>query len=248
MIRQECIEFQASKQYEKWHNPNGEHNWRMAEESLKIFPSWVRQIPNGYKNNGNWGYGDAVGIMHADNPMVESQEGCFLIEYKPVGRNWSVQWVPCREYVEIVFLCQNAYETTSRLKEGERNKEGFYFFSKGKGRDLCEFIREFENRLGLIELSLFSTTNFNNIVWIQPSQFWFQESIRFSLFPLLVRKGTYYNRSFDQTISECFGGTVKDAILRFLGGHRHFTGVHTPATRRGWIYLFAHGNVNDLLV
>jgi len=150
--------------------------------------------------------------------VVQPSAGADNIYRKQVGSFglvwWHVvQWIGCRE----VF--HRRANKTFRAR-------GFYFVISKNGReDLAQFIKEVEDRLVLSTRTKIHQTNLPDVVYIDPSRFWFRQWMRFSLFTILLRAGMRYKGNIEDTLkASTYSSQTYRAIIRFLEGRTHWTG------------------------
>ena len=137
------------------------------------------------------------------------------------GRYYVSQWYRCREIWHL------------ELKESP-----FFFFSheKGYGERVASFIWQVEKRLG-VPFSEMGPTNRHTVMWVEPSSWWIERSMRRSLFTIFMRAGKYYDPQQDNFKDALFGDEyiclTYYAVERFLSGHTRYVGRVS-----GWVTQF----------
>lgn len=159
----------------------------------------------------------------------------------------ALNWQNCREKLLANFL----------------NKSRGLFFThyNNLSEDIATFITKCENILQnsneeiKFKYTLFKKTNYKNITWIKPSEFWLDCIFKKSLFTLLLRCSLNYkttNNNFDECMfSEKYeenklARETKDAILRFFYGFTEYKGnqhvtvniENTSIIKQGWHFEF----------
>lgn len=129
-----------------------------------------------------------------------------------------ILWEHCRENFALKFL-----ETT----------KGFFFSHlPDKTHDIANFLFKFENvvqcnlRSPELRFSQFRKTCRNNVMWIEPSEFWLNCKIKRSLLTILMRCAMNYSTEDDNFDDVLFGNykensylrDTKTAFLRFMFG------------------------------
>lgn len=142
------------------------------------------------------------------------------------GRHKVDHWFYCRELFHNILV---------RIK--------LLFFSHGanKGPHVAAFMQEIENRLDVTPRSEYGPTQRKNIMWIKPSKWWLQYSMRRSLFTILLRAGIHYNatkKNFDEAVmNQKYLKSTPYAFERFMTGCTMYVGH-----KRGWYKQFFHLN------
>lgn len=184
------------------------------------------------------GYNNNFGILFP-------QSGKFA------GRS-TIKWYACREE-----FATGAWEgNRSTLHEG-----GFLFFHNVKtSEDIAEFVERFEvllegGRRKPIQRSLIQKVSTGGVIvpltekmmtWCEPGPFWFKQSMRFSLFTMLLRcanlgyvagdGGDFWSALF---LSYNLAQGTKASIVRFLDGYTWYKGRNNGLVN-GWYNTF-HG-------
>ena len=166
---------------------------------------------------------------------VQPPPGNYALDSEPPK---DVHWDHCREQFAAKFN-----ELTP----------GFYFSHPlGKSHDIGEFIAKFETIIGLSELTTYSHTEKNSVLWVVPAKFWSDCQIKRSLMTILLRCGVNYDISKDNFDDALFGDyketiyvkETRSAMLRFMFGFTKFTGTLNPITnsssviKHGWREAF----------
>jgi hypothetical protein len=169
--------------------------------------------------------------------------GSYALESEPPK---DVRWDNCLEQFAAKF---------------KDNTIGFYFSHlSGKSLDIGSFLTKFENILNIKDTSFFSKTEKQNILWIEPSDFWKNCQIKRSLLTIIIRCGMNYNfekDNFDDALFGQYKETVyvketRSAILRFMFGFTKFNGTiksiipKATVIKHGWREEFVHSD--DFLV
>jgi hypothetical protein len=146
-----------------------------------------------------------------------------------------VVWTHCRDEFQDVpdcSICDNGF---------------WYCHIKNQGHNVCAFIDRIVNKICAtrhISRTKFFETDYDNILWVVPSEFWISNFIRRSFFSLSLRCGQWYKRSkFD--LNKAFnhyedGRDTDNAIKRFLNGYTFYIGDEPEFNSMGWGYLMAH--------
>lgn len=149
------------------------------------------------------------------------------LDFAVVDNDKTYHWSTCREFF---------HPYTARLPEG-------IVFVCGERKDnVAAFLNKVEQRLEIPERrqSQFAYTNRNRILWIYPSRWWLQYSIRRSLFTALLRAGVRYHLEKDDFDEALYGSQyLRDtqyAVKRFMGGYTKCTSRIT-----GWLNTFYWG-------
>lgn len=133
----------------------------------------------------------------------------------------------------------------------EQTDDGIFFtHSKGRGRNIANFIRKTEEVLQESDKTQFSETNVDTILWIEPSCFWKCCRVRRSLFTILLRAGHSYCPESDNYESTLFQhpyvSSTKMAVQRFLFGFTKYIGDPIDGQiveTRGWVKVFENRDV-----
>ena len=146
------------------------------------------------------------------------------------------RWYFCREQFSENFL---------------NNHVGLFFaHKKDEFQNICDFIHKTEDVLTNaallnIEKSKFTRTNLNFILWVEPSKFWMQCSMKRSLFTLLLRSSLDYNcHNYEKCLFNCSAST-KLAIQRFMYGFTEFNDCDERKFKglgKGWTDHFRNKN------
>lgn len=126
----------------------------------------------------------------------------------------------------------------------------YFYFShpEKKGEDIANFIVKFENILGIDQFSVFAKTGRNEVLWINPSEFWLDCYLKQSLYTIILRCGINYKTEIDNFDDALFGSykecdyvnQTKVAILRFMFGFTEYCGDKTEISstanviKHGW--------------
>ena len=140
------------------------------------------------------------------------------------GRHKVDHWFYCREIFHHVLF---------------RLKLLFFAHEANKGVNIAAFLTEIENRLNVQPRSEFGPTQRKTIMWVRPSKWWLQYSMRRSLFTILLRAGCNYNFSknnFEEAVgAEKYLKKTIYAFDRFMRGYTKYVGH-----KRGWYKQFYH--------
>lgn len=118
----------------------------------------------------------------------------------------------------------------------------FYFFhnlSEGQGRSISIFVDKVDDLIGLGEgdRCRLGPTNKRSTMWIEPSRWWWGQSIRRSLFTALLRQSLTYRVSLDNFEHSLYNGTytgnTRAALDRFIAGNNYYWGGAV-----GWMSAF----------
>jgi hypothetical protein len=181
-------------------------------------------------------------------PMVRPMRACCFSIYEPQGqhlgvfdneKNSTVKWFHCREEfaksfhakTEKMFFC-----TVSISKGTAKNYNDYRL----RSRRVARFIHRLEVKLGLKEFTKFYETNQYNIIEIDPSGFWRADTLKRSLFTILVRAGLLYDQKKDNykdaLRSYTYSAQTNKYITRFLDGYTKFVGKEET----GWVNTFVY--------
>lgn len=134
-------------------------------------------------------------------------------------------------------------------KMWNRSTKGFFFrHPAGQGENVAAFIIKTEMILGRKSFSKFSKTNFDYILWVQPSVFWKCSRMRRSLLTILLRSGMSYDSVKDNyelaLFHEPYMLQTRRAVMRFLFGFTKYIGPSIETSSHlesvGWVGVF-HG-------
>ena len=130
------------------------------------------------------------------------------------------QWYRCRDLWQVKMGKPDVF---------------FLAHKNGKSKNIIEFMKQVENILNLEQKSEYGLTQKKFIIYIKPSKWWLDKAIKKSLFTLLLRCGSIYNKNnFQQAlISEEYLEKTKESVDRFLSGHTNYNGKV-----RGWYNQF----------
>lgn len=142
---------------------------------------------------------------------------------------------------------------------------GFFFSHKSnQSENVAGFIAKSEEILELSERSLFSRTDQDIVMWVEPARFWMTCWIRRSFLTILLRCGMYYDPELDNYEEALFGnGNDKDqareytyktrlAVLRFMFGFTKFVmpiNVTEPTGNlqsKLWVEVFKDRSIKEL--
>jgi hypothetical protein len=150
------------------------------------------------------------------------------------SRDDKLLWDRCRE------------EFAKRLSSTE---SGFYFCGKiGQNEKIVHFLKKTETILDLKEFSAFSKTTKPEIIWIYPSLFWMNCSLKRQLLTIFLRAGINYNIEVDNyeealwspdIMGKTYAAETKLAICRFLYGYTEYKG----RIDGGWWGLFNSADI-----
>jgi hypothetical protein len=226
-MREQCIAFTAHKIYENGNqHKSNEEIWQMAENKLSIFPDEVKQIaPSVY------------GLM-------STSDGCFGL--RSVAEPETTSWEKCRELFETSMQTgKNSMQNCGALFT-----KGFYFSvyreTGGFGEKIAHYIRMIEEVLNLTNLSTFKKTSLDgvdkpNCIWIEPSDFWTQYSMRMSALTMFLRCGVIhkdFHHYHEALETYTYARDTILAVDRFLAGYTVYTAHHDWMNRRNWYYAF----------
>ena len=170
-------------------------------------------------------------IRKHKSPSFAPHPGCYYLEG---GEHWE--------------KCRDTFE-----KQIDETVGGFYFNHKGNSQTVAEFIHKTEQVLNFESLtqpwdySKFNPTNREDILWIEPSEFWRGCKIRRSLLTVLLRAGMNYvdSTNYDESLqSVWYVRETKMAVMRFLLGFNKFVGDR----ERGWVGTFRGKKEDDIKI
>lgn len=98
-----------------------------------------------------------------------------------------------------------------------------------------------------IEPTVFSHTNRNYAIWVQPSSFWKECRFRRSLFTILLRCGArYYGDNYEQALySNKYIIDTCAAVKRFLFG---FIQINDKIETKGWVNTFTNKSTEEVKI
>lgn len=109
----------------------------------------------------------------------------------------------------------------------------FYSHVPGNGYCIAKFMSKIEDILNIKCKSQFGPTQRKTVMWIKPSNWWINRSMKRSLFTLLLRVAENYEPlkdNFEEALfSHRYSLETQYAINRFLEGNTYYTG-----RKRGW--------------
>ncbi len=159
-------------------------------------------------------------------------------------------WEKCRERFSNEIDCETI---------------GFFFSHHShQSENVAEFIFKSEEILELSQRSVYSHTDKDIILWIEPSRFWMDCWLKRSLLTILLRCGMYYDPAKDNYEDALFGdGSDKDqareyvyktrqAIMRFMFGFTKFVIPDSVTVPTGslhsalWVRVFEDRSVKEL--
>lgn len=165
--------------------------------------------------------------------VVVPTNGSFYRNYEGgLGILWfkRVQWFTCRELFHRSF----------RWIFWRR---GFFFSSPKEQRELvADFINVLEDRLNLKTKSRFNRTNLPWVMRVKPAPFWYKQTIRFSLYTILLRTALNHKKDRDITLTFKMNTYAREgwaAISRFMSGKTYYTGYKLM-----WYSQFGNANAN----
>lgn len=143
---------------------------------------------------------------------------------------------------------------------------GFFFTVRpDESVRVAGFLTKSEEVLSLPEVSRFSHTDKESVMWIEPSRFWTDCDMKRSLLTILLRCGTYYDPVRDNFEEALFGilrandkareyaQATRSAILRFFFGFTRFVRpsyISVPVAgdlqRTGWVEVFQNRPIKEL--
>jgi hypothetical protein len=189
-------------------------------------------------------FGDQKSVLIVDeNP----EPGRFALYADPPKQP---SWEKCREK----FAAMIKPETP-----------GFLFsHSPTQGTHVAGFLSKSEDILDLNLRSVYSLTDRENVLWVEPARFWMDCWIRRSLLTILLRCGMYYDCGSDNYEDALFGkGDEKDqareytnrtkpAVMRFMFGFTKFVmpeGMSEPTgvvQSKIWVDVFNSKTTQEL--
>lgn len=202
---------------------NSDHtaNWYEAIENLNIFP-WITY--------------DISGVQISQTFFTPSREDfAFIYRSVHLHRHY-LSWYSCREVFERDLYYYGSSHGNFRF--------GFIVTSpESTQARVPNFIRDIEtSRLTLGELTTFmKIRNRRNWIYVRPSSFWTCCQMRFSLFTILMRAGSYYyfNSIEDALMKNEYSRKTFAAIKVFFEGRRNYVGG-TPDWKHKWVAHYQH--------
>lgn len=157
--------------------------------------------------------------------------------------NEELNWEHCRENFSKIFKQHMSGLFFSHLPENDSN--------------ISSFIQKTEQilivgALQKINKSKFYNTNLNFALWVEPSSFWMKCPMKRSLFTLLLRCGSYYDKNKDNyeeaLYSVDYSKSTKKALQRFLYGFTEFSynGENFEGIGKGWVSYFANKDCSSV--
>jgi len=159
-----------------------------------------------------------------------------------VDSEYSLSWEKCREQFSHKF--------------GEVTN-GFYFCHvPTQGQNVAWFIAkteeivDFASCLYSYSPTVFCPTNFDYVLWVEPSTFWLKQEMRRQLFTILLRQGMSYEptrNNYEEALwcKDKLGNTYAMethlAVTRFLFGFTNYVsdpGVIGYTYKSGWVNTF----------
>lgn len=145
------------------------------------------------------------------------------------GRWVASRWNYCREFFH---------------KDSHKVRKMLFSHRKNCGKNVAEFMSKIENLLSIEKKSKFGPTQRLTVMWIEPSSWWVDTSMKRSLFTALLRSGQNYllkTDNFEEALfSHPYTSETKYAVTRFLAGYTKYTG-----RIRGWFRQFRWGIGGD---
>lgn len=226
MISQENIASEAYNIYKTTGNNDNLANWFLAEENLSLFPKTKENIfLTHYTPGENGSYGFCVHKKHNIVSSYLQLANSYDVDYK-------IYYGRCREIFEYYYLSN---------QDQLYSKNIYFIINKDVANRVAMCVRHAEKLLNLKERTKFKLCDQNRIkcaLYICPSNFWHEQSIRISLFTLLIRSGINY---YDDVIKAVRISAYSSAVLsikRFLIGYTHYTGPHhfSQISSSGWVF------------
>ena len=107
----------------------------------------------------------------------------------------------------------------------------------GSSVDIAAFVNRFEREMHHETVSQFAPTSWNRLLWVSPAPFWLKNSMRKSLFTVLLRAGMRYDAKKDNFKEALYSvkylSRTKVAVEFFLKGHTWYKG-----NADGWVNQF----------
>lgn len=124
--------------------------------------------------------------------------------------------------------------------------KGFFFKHYPKGsRSVATFVSKTEKILKIRNLSKFSETNRDSILWFEPCHFWKSCRMRRSLLTIFLRAGMIYDTDKDNYEHVLFNHPyivpTKQAVMRFMYGFTKYAGPPMKSVSletKGWREVF----------
>lgn len=131
--------------------------------------------------------------------------------------------------------CRDAFQT-----ESYRIDKFLYCSEKTRLKNIAAFIQHIEDKLDVTPKTEFGPTNQEDVVWVKPSRWWTNFSMRRSLFTILLRAGKKFNRKTfnvpDVIEGQVYLKNTAYAVNWFLEGNTSYRGKMT-----GWYNQFYYG-------
>lgn len=173
--------------------------------------------------------------------LIETIKKAKQVKKKPTPGQYSLDkeeldWEHCRENFAKKFS----------IKE-----KGLYFsYGHDQEKNVIAFIEKTEEVLKKAALqhivqSNFFMTNLNFAIWIEPSEFWMECSLKRSLFTLLLRCGLSYDFiNYEKALFQNqYSSVTKCALQRFFYGFTKFREKESfEGIGKGWASYFANKN------
>lgn len=164
------------------------------------------------------------------------QAGCFG-KINKNGQSWDVDIYRCRE--DFHKFCRKL------------NYMAFVLNKHTCLQYVAAFIDRIETVTGVRHETVFAPTNRNNVVWLNVSPWWSEQSMRRNVFTAFLRASQNYipvRDNFEEALWSCnYLDRSRDAVKRFLRGYTWYTGRVC-----GWYRQFAHvessERLNQLLI
>jgi len=161
-------------------------------------------------------------ILYISSPYrPEAGSFCLSIGFRN-DRHRAGQWYYCRELFHAQLKSLNLF---------------FFSHEIDKGQSIALFLQKIEDILDVQPRSKFGPTQRKTIMWIEPSGWWTNRSMRRSLFTILLRSASEYEPekdNFEEALwSDPYSMATKYAVNRFLDGYTTYVGK-----KRGWYKQF----------
>lgn len=250
-IQDKHIAFEANQLFRQG-SYDAEYNWHTAVERLKIFPDEVLSLNLDRFND----------VMLN---IMGTELGFIIDTYRRQNATTvtnKLEFHGCRETLEKTWLKGKVYKQNQSVYV----LSDYFYFSVYQQSLLSSpisvpfFIRLIETqKLNLTQLTKFQLAK-EGVIKVTPSDFWSQQTIRFSLFTLLLRAGYYFNLNCENpNYEECYTLAIKrsrpngnflnycvDAINRFMDNYTWYIPYHLwEETNRNWIDNFNLKNKPD---
>lgn len=125
--------------------------------------------------------------------------------------------------------------------------DGFYLkIGCNQSNNVAQFIWKTESILN-VDKSKFSLTNYDTVLWVEPSYFWKKCPLKRSLYTIFLRSGNDYFEEKDNYEEALFRheyvAVTKKAVMRFLFGYTKYVGLDQIQSTgslitRGWKAIF----------